>query len=227
MTGFQSAYQTTIDSATSRALVVEAVEQATELIAQPEVAQRWDQPSALDGMTVGALCAHLVRAAGATSAYLDRATDLPVDAAGNPAEVLTPVTYFNAALEAPIHDRIKEVSADEASVGHDVVLEEARRVLDGLAERLPAEPQDRMIAALGGRQLTLDDFCRTRLIEVLYHLDDLAVSVGLESPPPNPQAVGEIAAILTGIARHRHGDWAVLRLLGRAERTTPGVLPVI
>ena len=67
-----------LTSTEARQLVVEAVEAAAEVIAADATAERWDQPSALDGMTVGALSAHLVRAAGATIAYLDRT---PVDAA--------------------------------------------------------------------------------------------------------------------------------------------------
>ena len=92
-----------------RALVVDAVRAAAELIADRQTAVAWNEPSVLDGMTVGALSAHLLRAAGATVAYLDRtpADALPGD------DLLTPVTYFRAALEAPIHDRIKGVSAEE------------------------------------------------------------------------------------------------------------------
>ena len=48
--------------------------------------------------------------------------------------------------------------------------------------RLAEEPTDRLVAALGGRMLSLDDFCRTRLIEVLFHLDDVAASVGVPCP---------------------------------------------
>ncbi|MEZ5341690.1 MAG: maleylpyruvate isomerase N-terminal domain-containing protein [Acidimicrobiales bacterium] len=60
------------ESARVRSLVVDAVEAAAVLMGRPSVAAAWDQPSALEGMTVGALSAHLVRAAGATIAYLDR-----------------------------------------------------------------------------------------------------------------------------------------------------------
>ncbi|HAZ33267.1 MAG TPA: hypothetical protein DCY63_05440, partial [Acidimicrobiaceae bacterium] len=52
-------------------------------------------------MTVGSLAAHLVRAAGATVAYLDRT---PVDAQPE-GDLLTPVTYFHAALDSPIHEQ--------------------------------------------------------------------------------------------------------------------------
>src|SRR5262245_26481754 len=101
------------ESARVRGLVVEAVEVAAALIARDAVAQRWDDPSALMGMTVGALAAHLVRAAGATLAYLDR-----TDPAARPdGALLTPVTYFHAAIDSPIHDQIKAVSATEANAG--------------------------------------------------------------------------------------------------------------
>jgi len=75
--------------------------------------------------------------------------------------------------------------------------------------------------------LTLDDFCRTRLIEVIMHIEDLAASLGVDPPAANPLATGEIIDILVGIARYRHGDWSVIRALGRAERATTAVFPVI
>ena len=112
-------------------MVIDSAAVAAVLIARPEVGERWDEPSALDGMTVGALAAHLVRATGATLAYLDRTDrgERPTD------ELLTKVTYFHAAIDSPIHDRIKEVSADEAAAGHAELVATARRVADELAAR--------------------------------------------------------------------------------------------
>ena len=52
------------ESAYVRGLVVEAVEAAAELMSRPVVGEKWDEPSALDGMTVGSLSAHLVRPLG-------------------------------------------------------------------------------------------------------------------------------------------------------------------
>lgn len=208
-----------------RALVVSAVRQATALMASPEVASSWNQPSALEGMTVGALCAHLVRAAGATLAYLDR-TD---PAAVPDDELLTPVTYFRAALEAPIHGQIREVSKDESAIGPQAMVEKCGEVAESLERRLAAEPTDRLVGALGGRMLSLDDFCRTRLIEVLTHIDDVAASIGQEPPTVDRRATGEIIDILIGIARDRGDDWRVIRALSRAERTDPDhpVFPVL
>lgn len=211
------------ESTRIRTLTVEAVQAAATLIARPAVAERWDQPSALEGMTVGALAAHLVRAAGATIAYLDR-TD---PSAAPDDELLTPITYFHAAVDSPIHDQIKTVSANEAGLGQAETAKKCELLVETMRDRLATEPDNRLVGALGGRMLLLDDFCRTRLIEVLTHVDDLAVSVDEERPATDPEGIAIVIDILTGIARHLHGDWKVLYALSRAERVTgPPVFPV-
>ena len=212
----------TVDTARVRAIVVDAVEAAAELMAMPSVAGKWDEPSALEGMTVGALSAHLVRAAGATIAYLDRT---PADRQPD-GELLTPITYFHAALDSPIHDQIKDVSATEAAIGHEATVAKCRQLVADMKTRLAAEPGDRLVGALGGRMLTLDDFCRTRLIEVLLHLDDLAVSLGEVRPTTDPLGAEIVIEICMGIARHVHGNWNILYALTRAERSTDRVFPV-
>lgn len=206
-----------------RALVIEAMDAAAGLIGDDVVSERWDKPSALEGMSVGALSAHLVRAAGATIAYLDR-----TDPSAKPAdELLTAVTYFHAAVDSPIHDRIKEVSADEAGIGHTETAEKARALAADLRARLLAEPSDRLVAALGDRMLTLDDFCRTRLIEILLHMDDLAVSVDRVRPDTDPDGLAIVADIVIGIARDNRGSWELLYNLTRGERSTePKMFPV-
>lgn len=202
------------DSAVVRGLVIEAVEAAAELMRRPSVGAAWDAPSSLEGMTVGSLAAHLVRAAGATIAYLDRT---PVDA--QPVDdMLTPVTYFHAAVESPIHDQVKQVSANESAIGHQATAAKCAGLAAELSRRLADEPSDRLVGALGGRMLTLDDFCRTRLIEVLLHLDDLSVSVGEPRPETNPLGVSIVIDIVGSIARHIHGDWKVIYALARSER---------
>jgi hypothetical protein len=211
-----------VESRRVRLLVIEAVEAAARLIGSETVASRWDEPSALPGMTVGALCAHLVRAAGAVLAYLDR-TD-PV--ARPDGELLTPVGYFHAAIESPIHERIKEVSATEAAPGPAEVARRCAEVATSMGMRLAEEPTDRLVGALGGRMLTLDDFCRTRLIEVLLHLDDVATSVGVVRPDTSVEGRDIVIDILIGIARVQHGDWPVLHALARDERREVAVFPV-
>ncbi len=210
------------ESQAVRGLVIEAVDASAALMGRDEVMSRWDEPSALEGMTIGALSAHLVRAAGAVLAYLDR-----TEPARRPdGELLTPVTYFHAAIDSPIHDRIKEVSAEEAAAGPAEVAALCADVAARMRVRFAAEPSDRLLAALGGRMLTLDDFCRTRLIEVLFHLDDLAASVGLPCPDTSVEGRTIVVDILLGIARDQHGDWEVLHALAREERRRAPVFPV-
>lgn len=211
-----------MDSNRVRRMVIDAAAVAADLVGSAPVARRWDEPSALDGMTVGALAAHLVRATGAVLAYLDRTpADAPIEG-----DLLTKVTYFHAAIDAPIHERIREVSADEAGAGVDAVVRRAREVAGELAVRLPSEPEDRVVGALGKRMLSLDDFCRTRMIEIGVHIDDLAVSVDVPTPELSADVTGEVIDIVVGIARHLHGDWAVIHALTRAERSEGGVFPV-
>ena len=209
-------------SARVRTLVIEAVDASAELMNQPVIAERWDEPSALEGMTIGALSAHLVRAAGAALAYLDR-TDPDAAPKG---DLLTPVTYFTAAIESPIHEQIKDVSTTEAEIGAEAMAAKCTTVAADMRTRFADEPETRLVGALGGRMLSLDDFCRTRLIEVLTHLDDLAASVDEERPETHPDGIAIVVDILTGIARDRHGDWTVMHALSRAERLDDAVFPV-
>ncbi len=207
-----------------RSLVVEAVDASAEVLSRDVAAEKWHEPSALEGMTVGALAAHLVRAAGATIAYLDR-TD-PSTEPGD--DLLTPVTYFHAALDSPIHEQIKDVSATEAEVGHAAMAAKCADLAVAMRARLATEPSSRLVGALGGRMISLDDFCRTRLIEVLTHLDDLTTSLGIERPETDPEGPAIVVDIITGIARALHGDWTMIHALSRAERVKAGtkVFPV-
>ena len=74
----------------------------------------------------------------------------------------TAVTYSHAAVDAPIHDRIRDFSAAESAIGHEATVTKCRQLAADLETRLAGEPADRVVAALGGRLLTLDGFCRTR-----------------------------------------------------------------
>ncbi len=210
---------TDLSSEQIRRLTIEVFDLAATAVADPAVAEAWDRPSSLEAMTVGSLTAHLVRAAGALLAYVDRPAP--------PGELLDAPGYFRQAIEAPIHDRIKVVSADESAAGPAAIAEKMARVARDLAERLPGMPEDRMIGALGGRLLPLDEFCRTRFIEVLVHLDDLAASLGVDPAPAPSEATGEVIAILVEIARRRHGDLAVIRALSRPDRAPADALRVL
>ncbi|MDQ3879299.1 MAG: hypothetical protein M3290_13275, partial [Actinomycetota bacterium] len=62
---------------------------------------------------------------------------------------------------------------------------------------------------------------------LLVHTDDLAVSIGVPTPEPRPEAADAAIANLVSVARRRHGDTAVLRALTRRERDEGNALRVI
>ena len=75
--------------------------------------------------------------------------------------------------------------------------------------------------------MTVDEYLRTRVVELVVHADDLAASVGVAPMAPRPET-GKIAIdALVDVARIRHGDLAVLRALARRERDPVGALRVL
>jgi hypothetical protein len=194
------------------------------VVAAPEVAAAWDQPSALEDLTVGALTAHLVYAAGAVDSHLDRSW--PEDA--DPIDI---VAYYLGTLhgeETSTAARKATASrdAERAEPGPDAVLAHFDQVRDRLGSRLPTEDPERMMRVPIGRCMRLDQFLVTRVLEVMVHADDLAVSVSKPSPSFSPECGDAITALLLEICRQRHGDMAVIRAFARRERDVVDALRV-
>ena len=74
-----------------------------------------------------------------------------------------------------------------------------------------------------GWALTADDFLTTRMMEIAVHNDDLAVSVGLETPQLPVRVMHPVYDLLFVLALRRHGQTAVLRALSRAERAPASI----
>lgn len=200
----RDAYLRTLD----RALVV---------LAAPEVAGAWDSDSALRELTVRGLAGHLARAGTLVEQYLD---------AGFPEEtrdVPDAAEYYEvAAVSSDVDDAvntgIRERGESVAAIGHAGVVEMVQIARERLATRLAAEPADTRIAVTAGMVLALDEYLVTRIVELVAHTDDLAVSVGIDPPEPDPAAATLAVHCLVTLARRRHGDLAVFRALTRRER---------
>lgn len=196
------------------------------LLDAPEVEQQWDQPSALEGMTVGALAAHLGRAFTTAWVYLQAnecpVTDLEMDAS----------SYFVKAFDQPDEDldalnaNIVQRAIDDAEGGIEEVRIRHASTVAELQRMLIGEPPERGIEVFGDMCMQLDDYLVTRMVEAVVHSDDLAVSVGVDTPAFAPDVVDLVMVALLGIARERHGDLAALRTFARGERATPNLLPV-
>jgi hypothetical protein len=224
---------TTGDLPAVRALYLATAGVAADLVEQPEVRDRWDGASVLEEMTVGDLAAHLGRSLLQVEMFLDAGD--PAAPAPVPAEVyyavLTGVDDLGSDLNVGVRSRARDVAVD----GPDGVARRVRGCLERLVGRLRDEPVSRNVLAYGGHVMTLDEYLRTRLVELCVHVEDLVLSVG-PAPAGDPTgadrdlpdaAIAEAVTVLVGAARHRHGDGAVLRALTRRERDAVGALRVL
>ena len=74
--------------------------------------------------------------------------------------------------------------------------------------------------------MPLDSYLVTRMVEAVIHSDDLAHSLGIDTPTFAPDVVDLVMVALLGMARERHGDIIMLREFARGERATGDRLPV-
>jgi hypothetical protein len=197
---------------------LDTAEVASGLLRSPVLAERWERPSALDRFRVGGLAGHLARAVLNVERWLAQppsADRPPVDA----------VAYFLAGVgPAPRLDdavplRIRELGEQEAAGGPGALAEAFDAARTRLAARLPTMPPDRPVGMFG-QVLRLDQCLLTRLVELVVHLDDLAVSVEVPTPSVPAEATAAVTDCLTRIAVARHGFLPVLRALARRERST-------
>jgi hypothetical protein len=204
------------------AFLVTAAE-ARGLIASRAAGGRWNEASALDDLTVGALAGHLARAAFVVVGYLDASTP---DPGGDAAELLTADQYFERGvppteMSEEMHAGIRARAAEEAADGQDALVARLDATLHDLEARLATEPSDRAVTVArgsGGLVLPLDEYLVTRMVELVVHSDDLAASVGLDTPSFDPLTMACVIGCMLAMVRARHGDLAVMRGLARRER---------
>jgi hypothetical protein len=216
-----------------RARYLAAARTALELLDSPEVAQRWDEASVLEGMSVADLAGHL-----ALSGVLIVEQLLDGSDPGSAGPV-TGGQYFGSFTSAvdpgsELNAAVRERSHAVALRGREAIVGSASEVLERLADRLVAEPSDRQVESRG-LPLLLDEFLRTRSVELAVHLEDLELSVGLgpglTAADPVPDVPDDLVTdaidVLVAAAVARHGGPAVLRALSRRERDHVDALHVL
>jgi hypothetical protein len=205
-----------------RDLYLEAGNAVLELVSRDDVARAWDQPSALSELTVGALVGHLVRSILLVETILDRPQpDGPVITAIEYYAALQGIDDLHSELNVGVRERADEVAA----AGRDAVVEQTAEALTKLRTRLATERETRLVEAFSGRALIIDEYLVTRLVEMVVHVDDLAVTLDISTPDLG-LAQNVVIETLTAVARVRAGDLAVLRALTRRERDPGNVFPV-
>lgn len=188
------------------------------LLRAPELAARWGQPSALAEFRTSGLAGHLARAVFNVERYLDA----PVPAG---APMSDAVSYFRTAggpdtddPSAAAHRTIRERGEQDATGGPVELADRYDATRARLAERLAHVPGDQPVLMFGRQVLPLRECLLTRLVELVVHADDLAVSLEVPTPEFSDDADDLVITALARISRARYGTLPVLRSLSRRER---------
>lgn len=203
---------------------LEAAGRAVDLIGGREVRDAWELDSVLAGFQVGGLAGHLARAILLVERYLE--DDLPDRRSITAAQAFAGLEDTNDA-GAEWNVGVRRRGEETASGGPDELARRTVVVLERLRDRLSVEPSERHVATSRGVVLLLDEYLRTRLVELTVHMDDLASSVGLSVPELPREAYRIAVETLVDAAVVKHGYPAVLRALARRERDTVQALRVL
>lgn len=186
------------------------------VIGHRAVIDRWDAESALDGYRVSGLVGHTARA------ILTPATYFQGEAQDGP--TIGPAEYFVAALadrdprQSDEHAAVRERGSVAAADGPAPLAASVATAIAELEALLGALEADRTVAVFGGFAMTVDNYLITRIVEMVIHLDDIAVSVGAPIPEAPDDAIDLAVATCVEIAALRHGHTALLRAFARRER---------
>lgn len=206
-------------------LYLEAVDVVLAMIADGGVSEAWTEPSSLPGMTVGGLTTHL-------ALQVDRVLEvLTEDASGHePIGVLRHyalVPWREQEPEGAFNAGIRQRAEDSAREGFEDTVARMREGRDRLARQLEdLDGEQPVFLPWTGWALTLDGLLITRLLELVVHGDDLAVSVGTDPLDFDDNATTSVIDLLSRLAVKRHGASALIRALSRAERAPASIAAI-
>jgi hypothetical protein len=193
-----------------------------DLSRRPEVAERWTAESACVGMSVGGLAFHLAAQVTNTVRLVAAA---PADHDPIPLlEHYVRAAWVHSDLDADVNVDIRTGGDAEAEAGPDALAALVDEQLAQLPEVLAAaEDGAAVFIPWQGWSLSLHDWLVTREMEIVVHSDDLAASVGLETPEFPEPVLTPVLGLLTAVAVRRHGQTALVRALSRPQRAPTSV----
>jgi uncharacterized protein (TIGR03083 family) len=187
---------------------------AGDLLRSPALPPAWTAPSALEDFRVSGLAGHLARGVFTLEKYLD--TPPP----GPDTRLIDAATYLIQVADLSPEDnlQVRERGEVEAEAGPQELIDRYDAAVARLRPRLAALAVTHPVPMVGGNVLPLGECLVTRLVELLVHSDDLAVSIGVPSPEFDEAPADLVVSVLSRFARRRHGTAPVLRALARQER---------
>lgn len=200
-----------------RDLYVELGNCAIAAVRRDAVRDQWDAPSALDGFTIGELAAHLTRAILQVDSFLQ---DPPPEVHGELvwAEryygMLTDLAIPNSEMNLGVVQRAKETAAP----GWSGVVSQVEESMMRLQVTLAREASDRVLSVFGALPMLLDEYLKTRFVEMVVHLDDLEVSLGGGEIAIPAGAVAVARDVIVGVAEDRIGSLGLIRAMVRTDR---------
>lgn len=194
-----------------------AAASAIDLIRDPAVTAKWAEPSALQFLTVGGLAAHL----GRQILNVPEALAEPLTG-GEQVPLLGHYersAWTDGDLESESNSRVRAGGELIAADGPEALVARITETLDRLrAEFANGQTPEVVQLPWATWSMSWADFLVTRLLEIAVHSDDLAASVGIDTPALPAEVIEPVVDLLSRLAVRRHGQAAVLRALARSER---------
>ncbi|MGO4596625.1 maleylpyruvate isomerase N-terminal domain-containing protein [Terrabacter sp. 2RAF25] len=199
-----------------RGAFLAAVDHVAAIVARDDVAAAWGEPSALPEWSVGGLVAHLA-SQPVIAVELLRADPWPDSITID--EHYRRSAWVQAGVDGDVNVSIRAGGDAQAVAGRDAVLAGVAEAREALPELLAAQPAERaVLIPWAGWALRRDDFLTGRMMEVVVHGEDVAASLGFDSPPLPDEVLAPVLSLLTRLAVRRHGQGALVSALSRAER---------
>jgi len=194
---------------------------ALSFVAEPRVNERWTSDSCLPEMTVGALAGHLLH-----SGVLLVEETLAADVPGVPTRSAATLFSWVPLDEAdPVHADVRSVAEDQSDEGQADLVARVAASMSRVSEAIDRAPIDCVVAFFDGAfPMTLDEFLRARILELVVHLDDLTFSVGGADLSVPEEAIELTCHLGLDIDMKRYGRKEVLRALFRRDRSAVDAL---
>jgi hypothetical protein len=201
----------------------DAARATVAFVGDPRVRERWSEASSLPLMTVADLAGHLTHSG---ILMVEEAFALDVVDGSRCFSAATMLSWVPSDPDDVAHAQVRHVAGTQAANGLDDLVQRASSSLDTVESLLASVDPDRALAFpwVPSLSMTAREFFRSRILELVVHVDDLALSIGEPDIPLHADAITTACHVATDINIMRHGQVAVARALCRPDRNAVAVL---